>query len=126
MLTRGLQYLHEHCNPPVVHRDIKSSNILLDSNFNAKVKKKTLLIQLLPLFIILIHQLHCPPPPPPLSVVWFQLSDFGLAVADSSQNRNKLKLSGTVGYVAPEYMLDGKLTKLSCILNSNLREETFH
>ncbi|XP_010252598.1 PREDICTED: probable receptor-like protein kinase At3g17420 isoform X3 [Nelumbo nucifera] len=36
-LNRGLEYLHEHCNPPVIHRDLKSSNILLDSNFNAKL-----------------------------------------------------------------------------------------
>ncbi|XP_004305485.1 PREDICTED: probable receptor-like protein kinase At1g80640 isoform X1 [Fragaria vesca subsp. vesca] len=36
-VARGLEYLHEHCHPPVVHRDLKSSNILLDSNFNAKL-----------------------------------------------------------------------------------------
>ncbi|CAN6939039.1 unnamed protein product [Brassica oleracea var. botrytis] len=36
-IARGLEYLHEHCHPPVVHRDLKSSNILLDSHFNAKI-----------------------------------------------------------------------------------------
>ncbi|KAK7260927.1 hypothetical protein RIF29_27228 [Crotalaria pallida] len=75
--ARGLKYLHEHCNPPVIHRDLKSSNILLDENFNAK------------------------------------LSDFGLAIIDGSQNKNNIKLSGTLGYVAPEYLLDGKLTDKS-------------
>lgn len=75
--ARGLEYLHEHCSPAVIHRDLKSSNILLDSNFNAK------------------------------------LSDFGLAVTDGTQNKNNIKLSGTLGYVAPEYLLDGKLTDKS-------------
>ncbi|WCJ40420.1 Protein kinase superfamily protein [Euphorbia peplus] len=75
-IARGLEYLHEHCNPPVVHRDLKSSNILLDANFNAK------------------------------------LSDFGLAVTSRIENRN-IKLSGTLGYVAPEYLLEGKLTEKS-------------
>ncbi|KAL0429749.1 UNVERIFIED_CONTAM: putative receptor-like protein kinase [Sesamum radiatum] len=28
-VARGLEYLHEHCNPPVIHRDLKPSNILL-------------------------------------------------------------------------------------------------
>lgn len=36
-----------------------------------------------------------------------QLSDFGLAIVDGAQNKNNIKLSGTVGYVAPEYLLDG-------------------
>ncbi|XP_004498775.1 probable receptor-like protein kinase At1g80640 [Cicer arietinum] len=75
--ARGLKYLHEHCYPQVIHRDLKSSNILLDANFNAK------------------------------------LSDFGLAITDGSQNKNNIKLSGTLGYVAPEYLLDGKLTDKS-------------
>ncbi|WOL19063.1 putative receptor-like protein kinase [Canna indica] len=76
-IARGLEYLHEHCNPPVIHRDIKSSNILLDSDFNAKI------------------------------------ADFGLAVIGRNHNKGGLKLSGTLGYVAPEYILDGKLTEKS-------------
>ncbi|KAL3633094.1 hypothetical protein CASFOL_026078 [Castilleja foliolosa] len=76
-VARGLEYLHERCNPPVIHRDLKSSNILLDSNFSAK------------------------------------LSDFGLAITGGNMNKVDIKLLGTLGYVAPEYLLDGKLTDKS-------------
>ncbi|XP_024971402.1 probable receptor-like protein kinase At1g80640 isoform X2 [Cynara cardunculus var. scolymus] len=75
-IARGLEYLHERCNPPVIHRDLKSSNILLDSSFNAKI------------------------------------SDFGLA-ATGLNAKNKVKISGASGYVAPEYLSDGKLTDKS-------------
>ncbi|KAL1210386.1 putative receptor-like protein kinase [Cardamine amara subsp. amara] len=75
--ARGIEYIHERCRPPIIHRDLKSSNILLDSSFNAKI------------------------------------SDFGLAVTVGAHGKNNIKLSGTLGYVAPEYLLDGKLTDKS-------------
>ena len=35
--AEGLSYLHHDCKPRIIHRDIKSNNILLDENFEAHV-----------------------------------------------------------------------------------------
>ncbi|KAK2455219.1 MDIS1-interacting receptor like kinase [Trifolium repens] len=36
-VAQGLSYLHHDCHPPVIHRDIKSNNILLDANLDARI-----------------------------------------------------------------------------------------
>ncbi|KAL0302993.1 UNVERIFIED_CONTAM: Leucine-rich repeat receptor-like protein kinase PXL1 [Sesamum radiatum] len=36
-VAQGLAYLHHDCHPPVIHRDVKSNNILLDSDFEARI-----------------------------------------------------------------------------------------
>nr|XP_027061187.1 cold-responsive protein kinase 1-like [Coffea arabica]XP_027061188.1 cold-responsive protein kinase 1-like [Coffea arabica]XP_027061189.1 cold-responsive protein kinase 1-like [Coffea arabica]XP_027061190.1 cold-responsive protein kinase 1-like [Coffea arabica] len=36
-IARGLAFLHEEVQPPVIHRDIKASNILLDKDLTPKI-----------------------------------------------------------------------------------------
>ncbi|TQD78740.1 hypothetical protein C1H46_035699 [Malus baccata] len=77
-LASGLFYLHQQWEQCVLHRDIKSSNIMLDANFSAK------------------------------------LGDFGLArLVDHGQEPQTTALAGTLGYMAPEYVVTGKASKES-------------
>ena len=36
-IAKGLAYLHGGCGEKIIHRDIKSSNILLDENLTPKI-----------------------------------------------------------------------------------------
>ncbi|KAF8035127.1 LOW QUALITY PROTEIN: hypothetical protein BT93_C1231 [Corymbia citriodora subsp. variegata] len=77
-IASALLYLHEECKQCIVHRDIKSSNIMLDSDFNAK------------------------------------LGDFGLArLVDHAEELQTTVLAGTRGYLALEYVYNGKASKES-------------
>ncbi|KAL5985793.1 hypothetical protein ACLOJK_027780 [Asimina triloba] len=77
-VASALEYLHHHGDVPIVHRDLKPGNVLLDNDMIAHV------------------------------------ADFGFAKLLNGINCNSPKgqtssvMTGTVGYVAPEFGLDGK------------------
>ncbi|XP_078172210.1 LRR receptor kinase SERK2-like isoform X2 [Carex rostrata] len=35
--ARGIEYMHEHCNPKIIHRDVKAANVLLNADLEAVV-----------------------------------------------------------------------------------------
>ncbi|GMJ01612.1 hypothetical protein like AT5G01950 [Hibiscus trionum] len=82
--AKGILYLHTEANPPVFHRDIKASNILLDSNLNAKVSDFGL-SRLAPV----------------------------LEGEGDVPNHVSTIVKGTPGYLDPEYFLTHKLTDKS-------------
>ncbi|KAF2559126.1 hypothetical protein F2Q68_00013825 [Brassica cretica] len=74
-IAEALDYLHNSAPQAVIHRDVKSSNILLSDDFEP------------------------------------QLSDFGLAKWASASTTQTIcsDVSGTFGYLAPEYFMYGKM-----------------
>jgi serine/threonine protein kinase len=79
--ARGILYLHTEADPPIFHRDIKASNILLDDRYNAKVADFGL-SKLAPI--------------PDLN--------------GATQDHVSTVVKGTPGYLDPEYFLTQKLT----------------
>lgn len=82
--AKGILYLHTEAHPPIFHRDIKASNILLDTKLNAKVSDFGL-SRLAPV-----------------------MDDEGTVPIHVST-----VVKGTPGYLDPEYFLTHKLTDKS-------------
>ncbi|KMZ60070.1 hypothetical protein ZOSMA_60G00080 [Zostera marina] len=74
--AKGLAFLHHNCVPHIIHRDMKSSNVLIDSTMEGRV------------------------------------SDFGMARVANAIDTHVIvtQLSGTPGYVPPEYYRSYKCT----------------
>ncbi|MCO5553733.1 hypothetical protein L7F22_007259 [Adiantum nelumboides] len=84
-VAAALEYLHFFCDPPLCHRDIKSSNILLDQHFIAKVADFGLA--------------HATP----------------TSTASCNYDQISTDVRGTPGYLDPEYVVTRQLTVKSDI-----------
>ncbi|KAH9717286.1 putative receptor-like protein kinase [Citrus sinensis] len=81
-VASAIEYLHHHSQPPIIHGDLKPSNILFDHDMVAHVGD--------------------------FGLARF-LSDGPLSAAPQSQS-SSIGIKGTVGYVAPEYGTGGEVS----------------
>ncbi|XP_072962122.1 protein LYK5 [Typha angustifolia] len=83
----GLNYLHNYTNPPYIHKNLKSSNILIDADFRAKLSNFGLARALL-----------------------IQPTEEDSEEGGSPPPQLTRHVVGTQGYMAPEYLEHGLMT----------------
>lgn len=97
--AKGLAFLHEEAKRPVIYRDFKTSNILLDAVCDRTYGYNLLFFSFLIVLIISLLQEYNA-----------KLSDFGLAKdgPDGDKTHVSTRVMGTYGYAAPEYVMTGE------------------
>ncbi|KAJ8765553.1 hypothetical protein K2173_014675 [Erythroxylum novogranatense] len=82
-VASALDYLHHHCETPIVHCDLKPSNVMLDADMTARVGD-----------FGLARFLH----------------DTSTQVDPNSNQSGTGGIRGTIGYIAPEYGMRSEVT----------------
>ncbi|KAH0457032.1 hypothetical protein IEQ34_014939 [Dendrobium chrysotoxum] len=98
-IAEALSYLHDGYLRPIIHRDVKSSNILLSDEYNPQKAGFGTQQKELKLFGWLRNY-------------FLVLSDFGLAIwaPTNAPYLTHSDVVGTFGYLAPEYFMYGKVS----------------
>lgn len=108
--AKGLAFLHEEAERPVIYRDFKTSNILLDAVCDKTILKGSQILNpkitqflLFTSYNLLFQDYNA------------KLSDFGLAKdgPEGDKTHVSTRVMGTYGYAAPEYVMTGKCKEIS-------------
>ncbi|CAL5436290.1 unnamed protein product [Camellia sinensis] len=79
-VASALDYLHNHCETPVIHCDLKPSNVLLDDDLSARVSD--------------------------FGLARICLTETSASTHTHSSTSSRIR--GTIGYMAPEYAVGGE------------------
>lgn len=109
-IAKGLEYLHEHASPPFVHKYIKSTSIIVDNDLHARIAN---------VGVARMRGEFDPGTPLLSSSASGKESNRSNSSSElqgmrsfgrSLRRSRSVKITGTHGYMAPEYSLTGIVT----------------